>query len=137
MENTPHVMLVGDGAREFAIREGLESIKVDSQKLHKEWHQKQSEPIPNKRPKDNHDTVALLVLDRKGHIAGGCSTSGWGGKLPGRVGDSPIHRKWASTSTMKLEPPVPLDWEKTLCVTARPSWLWNTCDRDFTRRSLC
>ena len=90
MEKTPHVMLVGDGARKFAIREGLESIKVDSQKLHKEWHQKQSKPIPNKRPKDNHDTVALLVLDSKGHIAGGCSTSGWGGKLPGRVGDSPI-----------------------------------------------
>jgi N4-(beta-N-acetylglucosaminyl)-L-asparaginase len=37
-----------------------------------------------------HDTVTLLVLDADGHLAGGCSTSGAGGKLPGRVGDSPI-----------------------------------------------
>ena len=90
MEKTPHVMLVGDGARQFAIKEGLESITVDSQKLHQKWHEEQSKPAPSKRPKDNHDTVALLVLDTKGNIAGGCSTSGWGGKLPGRVGDSPI-----------------------------------------------
>ncbi|MFT6239019.1 MAG: N4-(beta-N-acetylglucosaminyl)-L-asparaginase [Akkermansiaceae bacterium] len=90
MEKTPHVMLVGDGARNFALREGLESIEVDSQKLHKQWHKKQTPPPSSKHPKDNHDTVALLVLDADGNIAGGCSTSGWGGKLPGRVGDSPI-----------------------------------------------
>ena len=39
---------------------------------------------------DGHDTIALLVLGKDGNIAGGCSTSGLGGKLPGRVGDSPI-----------------------------------------------
>ena len=39
---------------------------------------------------DNHDAIALLGVDANGHIAGGCSTSGWGYKLPGRVGDSPI-----------------------------------------------
>lgn len=90
MEKTPHVMLAGDGARQFAIKEGLESIDVDSQKLHEAWHKKRATPAPSKITKDNHDTVALLVLDAAGDIAGGCSTSGWGGKLPGRVGDSPI-----------------------------------------------
>lgn len=90
MEKTPHVMLVGEGARQFALKEGLESIEVNSRELHDQWHQKQAGAIPSKRPKDNHDTVALLVLDAAGNLAGGCSTSGWAGKLPGRVGDSPI-----------------------------------------------
>lgn len=90
MEKTPHVMLVGDGAGQFALKEGLESVKTKSRELHEKWHKENSKPADSKRPKDNHDTVALLVLDAKGNIAGGCSTSGWGGKLPGRVGDSPI-----------------------------------------------
>jgi N4-(beta-N-acetylglucosaminyl)-L-asparaginase len=46
-------------------------------------------PVPPPGPL-NHDTIALLVLGADGNIAGGCSTSGLGGKLPGRVGDSPI-----------------------------------------------
>ena len=48
-------------------------------------------PSPGKGDKpDNHDTVTLIVLDTNGDLAGGCSTSGWSGKIPGRVGDSPI-----------------------------------------------
>jgi len=90
MEKTPHVMLVGDGARQFALKEHLQSIEVDSHAKHEKWHREQSRPSPNARPEDNHDTVALLVLGPDGNIAGGCSTSGWGGKIPGRVGDSPI-----------------------------------------------
>ena len=39
---------------------------------------------------DNHDTIALLILDENGNLTGGCSTSGLAFKLPGRVGDSPI-----------------------------------------------
>ena len=39
---------------------------------------------------DNHDTITLIVIDKNGDIAGGCSTSGLSGKIPGRVGDSPI-----------------------------------------------
>jgi N4-(beta-N-acetylglucosaminyl)-L-asparaginase len=42
------------------------------------------------KPALNHDTIALLALGADGTIAGGCSTSGLAGKLPGRVGDSPI-----------------------------------------------
>lgn len=79
MEKTKHVMLVGAGAREFALKEGFESAFPGN--------------APNKSsppPKDNHDTIAMIGLAADGTIAGGCSTSGLSGKMPGRVGDSPI-----------------------------------------------
>lgn len=93
MEKTPHVMLVGEGARQFALEEGLESVEVNSAERHEAWRKKRAAAKAaegSKKKADNHDTIALLVLGADGNIAGGCSTSGWGGKLPGRVGDSPI-----------------------------------------------
>lgn len=97
MEKTPHVMLVGDGARMFALEEGLESIEVASAELHEDWwkkreseNSKKDDPAKPRDIRENHDTIALLALDKNGDLAGGCSTSGWGGKIPGRVGDSPI-----------------------------------------------
>lgn len=101
MEKTPHVMLVGGGAKQFALQHGLEStpLLTDNQKARWEkWKQdqeskRQDESQSNKSPKidqDNHDTIAMLGLDSKGDLFGGCSTSGWGYKIPGRVGDSPI-----------------------------------------------
>ncbi|MEW6161095.1 MAG: N(4)-(beta-N-acetylglucosaminyl)-L-asparaginase, partial [Verrucomicrobiota bacterium] len=92
MEKTKHVMLVGEGARMFAIEEGLESIETHSAERHEAWRakRKNSANPPAERKPENHDTIALLMLGPDGNIAGGCSTSGWGGKLPGRVGDSPI-----------------------------------------------
>ena len=94
MEKTPHVMLVGEGARLFALEEGLESVEINSAEKNAAWRKKRAAakavaPPAQKNP-GNHDTIALLVLGADGNIAGGCSTSGWGGKLPGRVGDSPI-----------------------------------------------
>ncbi len=89
MEKTPHVMLVGEGARMFALEQGLESIELNSRELNEKWQQEQMRKQPRK-PNDTHDTIALLVLGKDGNIAGGCSTSGLAGKLPGRVGDSPI-----------------------------------------------
>jgi isoaspartyl peptidase/L-asparaginase-like protein (Ntn-hydrolase superfamily) len=94
MEKTPHVMLVGEGARMFALEEGLESVENNTAERYEAWRKKRaaaklSAKSPEKNP-GNHDTIALLVLGADGNIAGGCSTSGWGGKLPGRVGDSPI-----------------------------------------------
>lgn len=86
MEKTPHVMLVGAGAREFAIREGLEQGKLVSDKQREAWLKWKEEQA---QPK-GHDTIALLALGPDGNIAGGCSTSGLAYKLPGRVGDSPI-----------------------------------------------
>jgi isoaspartyl peptidase/L-asparaginase-like protein (Ntn-hydrolase superfamily) len=92
MEKTPHVMLVGEGARMFALEEGLESVEVNAREHYEAW-QKQRAALKKdasaKKP-DNHDTIAMLVLAADGTIAGGCSTSGLAGKLPGRVGDSPI-----------------------------------------------
>ena len=87
MDKTKHVMLVGEGARWFALEQGLESVDTSDLAAKKEaW-------VAQKRgdaDRGGHDTVTLLILDAEGHFAGGCSTSGAGGKLPGRVGDSPI-----------------------------------------------
>jgi N4-(beta-N-acetylglucosaminyl)-L-asparaginase len=94
MEKTPHVMLVGEGARMFALEEGLASVENNTTERYEAWGKKRAAAkVPAKDSKKNpgnHDTIALLVLGADGNIAGGCSTSGWGGKLPGRVGDSPI-----------------------------------------------
>ncbi len=88
MEKSPHVMLVGEGARVFALEQGLDSVPVDDRELYEKWRQARGAQSP-KKP-ENHDTIALLALAADGTIAGGCSTSGLAGKLPGRVGDSPI-----------------------------------------------
>lgn len=92
MEKTRHVMLVGEGARMFALEEGLESIEVNSRERYEQWQKKRAaqKGKPAEKKPEGHDTIALLVLGADGNIAGGCSTSGLGGKLPGRVGDSPI-----------------------------------------------
>ena len=88
MEKTKHVMLVGEGARWFALEHGVESIDVSAYDAMKAaWQQGHRPKDPDT---DGHDTITLLARDAEGHMVGGCSTSGAGGKLPGRVGDSPI-----------------------------------------------
>lgn len=88
MEKSKHVMLVGEGARWFALEHGVESVPIDDLASKKQsWAEGHR---PKDVDRDGHDTIALLVRDKDGHLAGGCSTSGAGGKLPGRVGDSPI-----------------------------------------------
>lgn len=86
MEKTKHVMLVGAGAREFALQQGFPSrdlLTASSRQAWEQWKAKQ-------KSEQGHDTIALLCLGTDGTIAGGCSTSGLAYKLPGRVGDSPI-----------------------------------------------
>jgi len=93
MEKTRHVMLVGEGARMFALEQGLESVPINSREKYELWQKKRAAEASSgagEKKKDGHDTIALLVLGADGNLAGGCSTSGLGGKLPGRVGDSPI-----------------------------------------------
>lgn len=93
MEETPHVMLVGDGALEFAISKGFPEINLLTEKSKQDWENwKVSE---NKRalPKinvENHDTIGLLAIDAQGNLSGACTTSGAAWKMRGRVGDSPI-----------------------------------------------
>jgi isoaspartyl peptidase/L-asparaginase-like protein (Ntn-hydrolase superfamily) len=87
MEASPHAMLVGDGALAFAIAQGfpIENLLTEvSKAMWKEWRQKQ------KVDATSHDTIGLVALDGHGDIVAGCSTSGLGYKLPGRVGDSPL-----------------------------------------------
>ncbi|MDA7667503.1 N(4)-(beta-N-acetylglucosaminyl)-L-asparaginase [bacterium] len=89
MENTPHVLIVGQGAQDFAVSQGfsVQNLLTSESKIAWEkWKAEQS----GKLPEDSHDTIALVGLDSNGNLAGGCSTSGLAYKIPGRVGDSPL-----------------------------------------------
>jgi len=91
MERTPHVMLVGDGATQFAREQGfpMQNLLVtESEAEWKKWLEKSEyKAIPNI---ENHDTIGQLTLDAQGRLAGCCTTSGMAFKMHGRVGDSPI-----------------------------------------------
>ncbi|TVZ16703.1 isoaspartyl peptidase/L-asparaginase family protein [Maribacter sp. MAR_2009_72] len=91
MEETPHVMLAGKGAEQFAYEQGFEKTNLLTEKAKQDWLEwkKTSEykPIINI---ENHDTIGMLAIDAKGDIAGACTTSGMAYKMAGRVGDSPI-----------------------------------------------
>ncbi len=89
MEKTPHVLLVGQGAQQFALQQGFPLETLLTPESVAEWEKKR--PRPKQEPtKDDHDTVTVLALDRKGSLGGVCTTSGLAHKLPGRVGDSPL-----------------------------------------------
>ena len=89
MDSSRHVMLVGEGARWFALEHGLETVDVSDLDAKKTaWVERERDP--EEPAEKGHDTITLLMLDGNGDLYGGCSTSGAGGKLPGRVGDSPI-----------------------------------------------
>lgn len=94
MENTPHVMLVGSGAKKYALKNKFETIKTPLPEVKDEWKKwKKEQAELAKKPAinhENHDTIGLLAIDQNGRISGACTTSGWAYKLPGRLGDSPI-----------------------------------------------
>lgn len=111
MEKTPHVMLVGSGAQQFAIAEGFpleeQKLSEDAERSYREWLKKSEyKPIINIENKQNghgpfaptyldngelnHDTIGMVAMDAKGNLSGSCTTSGMGFKMRGRLGDSPI-----------------------------------------------
>ncbi len=113
MEETPHVMLVGEGAQKFALEQGFELqpdvLSGQAEKEYKQWLKKSeykpiiniekaqkqktgNTPVPQKLDDGsfNHDTMGLIAMDGAGHLAGACTTSGMAFKMRGRVGDSPI-----------------------------------------------
>jgi len=101
MEKTPHVMLVGEGATQFAVEQGFKKEKLltpESEKAWKEWLKTAKyEPVVNIENKAykpgskyNHDTIGMLAIDAHGNLSGACTTSGMAWKMHGRVGDSPI-----------------------------------------------
>jgi len=89
MEETKHVMLVGEGARQFAVSNGFEEINLLTEQSEKDW-KKWLKERREMTPHETHDTLSVLVQDKMGDLAGACTTSGWAYKLHGRVGDSPI-----------------------------------------------
>jgi N4-(beta-N-acetylglucosaminyl)-L-asparaginase len=108
MEKTPHVMLAGEGALQFALANGFKKENLLTEKSKKDWeswlktakynpvmnieNKQYEKSSPRKLPGNqyNHDTIGILAIDEKGNISGGCTTSGMAYKLRGRIGDSPI-----------------------------------------------
>src|SRR5207244_1564885 len=105
MKRTPHVMLVGQGAARFAAEIKAERINNLTPSTRKLWIEALAAvgetPASAKRSKSllaitrrviakRLGTVNFIALDKKGNVASAVSTSGWGYKYPGRVGDSPI-----------------------------------------------
>jgi N4-(beta-N-acetylglucosaminyl)-L-asparaginase len=105
MERTPHVLLVGDGALQFALEQGFKKedlLTPESEQAWKQWLKTaRYQPSANSEVRDygktgmpggsgNHDTIGMLAIDAQGRLAGACTTSGMAWKMRGRVGDSPI-----------------------------------------------
>jgi isoaspartyl peptidase/L-asparaginase-like protein (Ntn-hydrolase superfamily) len=90
MEKTPHVLLVGAGAKEFALEQGFPLETLLTPESVAEWEKKKPKDFKPPEKPEGHDTVAVLALDKKGSLGGVCTTSGLPYKLPGRVGDSPL-----------------------------------------------
>jgi isoaspartyl peptidase/L-asparaginase-like protein (Ntn-hydrolase superfamily) len=96
MEKTPHVMLAGDGALQFALDNGFKKENLLTSEAEKEWRKwlkkEKYEPKANweNNPNLYHDTIGLIAVDKNGDLAGACTTSGMPFKMHGRVGDSPI-----------------------------------------------
>ncbi|MEP6616407.1 MAG: N(4)-(beta-N-acetylglucosaminyl)-L-asparaginase [Ginsengibacter sp.] len=105
MQKTPHVMLAGEGALQFALENGFTKTNLLTPKSEADWKEwlKKAEykPVINSEssgsPKNkiagdvnNHDTIGMIAIDASGNLGGACTTSGLAYKLHGRVGDSPI-----------------------------------------------
>ncbi|MFA3783618.1 isoaspartyl peptidase/L-asparaginase family protein [Melioribacteraceae bacterium 4301-Me] len=107
MEKSPHVLLVGDGAEQFAKEHGVKLVdskyfftkeRWDALQKIKEQEKKQRQnktgflpkPIYSEPLDEMFGTVGVVALDKNGNLAAGTSTGGMTNKLYGRVGDSPI-----------------------------------------------
>ncbi len=91
MEQTPYVMLVGEGALNFAIERGFERENLLTERAEAEWRGwRERNVAPPPADESNHDTIGMITLDAAGNLAGACTSSGLAFKRRGRVGDSPI-----------------------------------------------
>ncbi len=108
MEELPHVLIVGAGAERLADELGLRRQDLLTPEVKEMWQSRLAEASPDavnrqrvrqlvtrlsrdpELPDDVHGTVNVIARDEAGNIACGVSTSGWGWKYPGRLGDSPI-----------------------------------------------
>lgn len=103
MDLTPHVILAGEGALQFALANGFKKenlLTANAEKIWKEWLRtshydpmdtlKYMKGIGEPGTKNNHDTIGMLAIDQNGNLGGACTTSGMAFKMHGRVGDSPV-----------------------------------------------
>ena len=91
MEKTPHVILAGKGARQFALEQGYKPENLLTEQSKKAWQKWLKNG--NYKPEinvENHDTIGMICFDNSGNLSGACTTSGLAYKMSGRVGDSPI-----------------------------------------------
>jgi len=84
MEKTRHVLLAGDGAEKFAREQGLPVEDPSYFATQARW------AALKRNLKSHHGTVGAVALDEDGNLAAATSTGGYTGKLPGRIGDSPL-----------------------------------------------
>jgi beta-aspartyl-peptidase (threonine type) len=93
MDHSPHVMLVGSGAEEFARSKGVEMVSNEYFRTPVRQQQLQR-ALRGAVTKENEliafGTVGAVALDGSGNVAAATSTGGMTGKRWGRVGDSPI-----------------------------------------------
>lgn len=110
MEKTPHVLLAGSGAQQFAVEQGFplepDQLSDDAKNAYDKWLKKSEykpvinienakgqnayAPIRLSNGFINHDTIGMVAIDAQGNVSGSCTTSGLAFKMRGRVGDSPI-----------------------------------------------
>ena len=91
MEETPHVLLTGEGAQAFG--ESMEQLEASTEEQHARWKQAVEDgslDLDNYGSPEHVDTVGAVGLDRHGNLAAASSTGGVFGKMRGRVGDAPI-----------------------------------------------
>lgn len=100
MEHSPHVMMIGEGAENFAIAQGMERVSADIFSTPERYAQLLAAQSAGETvldhsatPLDENNkmgTVGAVALDMFGNLAAATSTGGMTNKLPGRVGDSPL-----------------------------------------------
>jgi beta-aspartyl-peptidase (threonine type) len=97
MDRSPYVMLIGEGAEEFARQQGLELVPntyfrtpYRQQELHRALQRERQSEQGTPAPGTITGTVGAVALDRAGNLAAATSTGGTTNKRYGRVGDSPI-----------------------------------------------
>lgn len=99
MDYTDHIMLVGEGAKQFALAMGFEEQDLLTEESRQDWLRWKARLNPTDSWLDHdddvkinwtHGTINMCALDSSGNLGSVTTTSGLSWKVPGRVGDSPV-----------------------------------------------
>ena len=137
MEYTDHVLLVGEGAKRFALEMGFEEQELLTEASRQTWLRWKA----NRSPVDNwldhegdvsldgtHGTINVCALDSREDLGSVTTTSGLSWKIPGRAGDSPIVGA-VSTATIALARPAQRDEERPTSRFVAPFWWSKGCGK--------